>query len=136
MNYSKTSRIYLFISGLILTGIGGLTSFSPILIKAKVGIDVAGNINSLNDIRSFGMLLLATASLFFLGSFKSSLRKSAIISSFLLFLSLGLGRILSIALDGMPSIEMIKGTGLEIFLGVVGLIILILSNNKRNTTNE
>jgi hypothetical protein len=132
MNYSKTSKIYLFISGLILTAIGGLTTFIPAMIKAKVGIEIAGNPSALNDVRSIGVLLLATALLSFLGSFKISLRKPAIISSFLLFLSLGLGRILSMALDGMPSSEMVKGTGLEITLGVAGLIIFILSNNKKN----
>ena len=136
MSNSKTSKIYLFISGLVLSAIGGLTTFTPTMIKAKVGIDLADNANALNDVRSIGMLLLATALLSFLGSFKNSLRKPAIISSFLLFLSLGLGRILSIALDGMPSSEMIKGTGLEMILGVVGLIIFMLSNNKSNTTNE
>lgn len=132
MNTSKILKIYLFISGLILTPIGGLTTFNPVNIKANEGIEITGNASALNDVRSFGMLLLATALLLFLGSFKSLLRKSAAISSVLLFLSLGLGRLLSIFLDGMPSDGMVKATGLEIVLGLVGLI-LFISNNKKQS---
>ena len=74
MNNSKILKGYLFVSGLILTVIGGLTTFNPITIKANEGIEIAGNASALNDVRSFGMLLLATALLSFLGSFKSSFR--------------------------------------------------------------
>ncbi|WP_412986036.1 DUF4345 domain-containing protein [Pontimicrobium sp. IMCC45349] len=132
MNTSKILKIYLFISGLILTAIGSLTIFNPINIKANEGIEIAENASALNDVRSFGMLLLATALLSFLGSFKSPFRKSAAISTFLLFLSLGLGRLLSIFLDGMPSDGMVKATGLEIILGMLGLI-LFISNSKKQS---
>jgi hypothetical protein len=132
MNTSKILKIYLFISGLILTVIGTLTTFNPVNIKANEGIEIAGNSSALNDVRSFGMLLLATALLLFLGSFKSSLRKSASILSFLLFLSLGIGRSLSTILDGAPSDGMIKATGLELILGITGLF-LFISNSKKQT---
>ena len=132
MNNSKILKGYLFVSGLILTVIGGLTTFNPITIKANEGIEIAGNASALNDVRSFGMLLLATALLSFLGSFKSSFRKPATISTFLLFLSLGLGRSLSILLDGMPSDGMVKATGLEIILGLIGLTLFITNTKKQS----
>ena len=132
MNNSKILKGYLFVSGLILTVIGSLTTFNPITIKANEGIEIAGNASALNDVRSFGMLLLATALLSFLGSFKSSFRKPATISTFLLFLSLGLGRSLSILLDGMPSDGMVKATGLEIILGLIGLTLFITNTKKQS----
>ncbi|CAL2085848.1 DUF4345 domain-containing protein [Tenacibaculum sp. 190524A02b] len=132
MSNSRILKIYLFISGLILTAVGILTTFNPITIKANEGIEIAGNASALNDVRSFGMLLLVTALLLFLGSFKSSLRKSATIFSSLLFLSLGAGRILSIILDGMPSSGMVKATGLEVILGLVGLVLFIINNKQQS----
>lgn len=132
MIYSKVLKVYLFISGLILTLIGSLTTFNPAPIKANEGIDIAGNASALNDVRAFGMLLLATALFSFLGSFKSSLRKAAAISSFMLFLSLGLGRLLSIFLDGMPSDGLIKATGLEFIIGAVGLILFVINDKKQS----
>ncbi|MEM9078747.1 MAG: DUF4345 family protein [Bacteroidota bacterium] len=131
MNYSKILKVYLFISGLLLTAIGGLTSFNPVEIKANEGIQLAGNASALNDVRSFGMLLLASALLFFLGSFKSTLRKTASISAFLIFLSLGLGRLLSIVSDGMPSDGIVKATGLEFILGAIGLVLFIINQKKQ-----
>lgn len=132
MNTTKILKIYLIVSGLILTAIGSLTSFNLINIKANEGINIAGNPSALNDVRSFGVLLLATAILLFLGSFKRSLTKSANIAAFLLFLALGLGRLLSIFLDGMPSEGMVKATGLEIILGLVGLVLFKLYNKQQS----
>ena len=131
MNNSKILKIYLLVSGFILTAIGGLTTFNPVTIKANEGIQIAENASALSDVRSFGMLLVATALFSFSGSIKSSLRKPATISSFLLFLSLGLGRLLSMLFDGMPSDGMVKATGLEIILGLAGLILLITNNQSK-----
>ena len=131
MNNSKILKIYLFVSGFILTAIGGLTAFNPVTIKANEGIQIAENASALSDVRSFGMLLVAMALFSFSGSIKSSLRKPATISSFLLFLSLGIGRLLSMLLDGMPSDGMVKATGLEIILGLAGLILLITNNQSK-----
>jgi len=61
MKNSKILKTYLIVSGLLLTVIGGLTTFNPINVKANEGIEIAGNASALNDVRSFGMLLLATA---------------------------------------------------------------------------
>ncbi len=132
MNSLKILKIYLFIAGLILTAIGSLTTFNPIAIKANEGIDIAGNSSALNDVRSFGVLLLAFAFFSFLGSFKNALRKSAAITIPLLFLSLGIGRLLSILLDGMPSDGMVKATGLEIILGILGLVLFSLNSKKQS----
>ena len=131
MNNSKILKIYLFVSGFILTAIGGLTAFNPVTIKANEGIQIAENASALSDVRSFGMLLVAMALFSFSGSIKSSLRKPATISSFLLFLSLGIGRLLSMLLDGMPSNGMVKATGLEIILGLAGLILLMTNNQSK-----
>lgn len=132
MNSSKILKIYLFVSGLILLVIGSLTTFNPITIKANEGIEIAGNASALNDVRSFGVLLLAMAALAIIGSLKQPLRKSASVSTFLLFLSLGIGRLLSIMLDGMPSDGMVKATGLEIILGLVGLILVVVNTKKQS----
>lgn len=132
MKDSRILKIYLAISGLLLTVIGTLTAFNPIQIKADEGIHIANNASALNDVRSFGMLLLATAVFLIIGAFRDSLRKSAAVSSLILFLSLAAGRTLSLLLDGMPSDGMVKATGLEAILGLAGLIIFLSS--KKNQT--
>ena len=132
MKNSILLKIYLFVSGALLTVIGGLTTFKTVNIKADEGIEIAGNASALNDVRSFGMLLLATAIILFIGGVKSSLRKSATISAVLLFLSLAIGRLLSILMDGMPSDGIVKATGLEFILGTVGLILFLVYREKQS----
>ncbi len=132
MNRSKILNIYLIISGLVLTAVGGLTTFNPINIKANEGIDIAGNPSGLNDVRAFGMLLLALAIVLFLGIFKGGLKKTANVVAFLLFLSLGIGRVISMLIDGMPSDGMMKATGLEFILGIIGLILFTRNHNQNS----
>jgi hypothetical protein len=132
MIHQKFLKVYLFIVGLMMTIIGGLTSFNPVEIKLQEGIELAGNPSALNDVRSFGMLLLASALLFFLGSFKSSIRKTSTILAILLFLSLGLGRLFSIIVDGMPTDGIVKAAIIEFVLGILGLILYSI-NLKRQS---
>ncbi|WP_281612749.1 DUF4345 domain-containing protein [Flammeovirga sp. SubArs3] len=135
MKNSKTLKVYLLLSGILLSIIGALTSFNPIEIKANEGIILAGNPSALNDVRSFGMLLIATALFSSIGVFKESIRKPAIISVFTLFLSLGLGRVLSIALDGFPSDGILKATVLELVLGIIGVTLFSVYKNKSTSTH-
>lgn len=131
MKNSKVLKIYLIVSGLLLAVIGGLTAFNPINIKANEGIEIAGNASALNDVRSFGMLLLVTAIFLIAGVLKSSLRKSATISAIILFLSLAVGRVFSMLIDGMPSDGIVKATGLEFILGIVGAILFFIYQERK-----
>lgn len=130
MNSLKILKVYLVISGLILTAIGALTTFNPIEIKANEGIQLAGNPSALNDVRSFGTLLLAVAIFSLLGAFKISLRKPASIFIPLLFTSIGIGRTISILLDGMPSEGIVKATIIEFVLGFLGIVLYFINKNK------
>ena len=130
MKNSKVLKGYLFLSGIILTVIGSLTTFNPIPIKAEEGIDIAGNASALNDVRSFGMLLLGTALLLITGALKSSVRKSATLSAVILFLSLGIGRVFSMLIDGIPSEGIIKATGIEFVFGIIGLILFFIHRER------
>ncbi|MEO0405655.1 MAG: DUF4345 domain-containing protein, partial [Bacteroidota bacterium] len=132
MNYRKISKVYLVVSGILLTGIGTLTTFNPINVKANEGIELAGNPSALNDVRSFGFLLLVFAVLFIISGLKSAMLHFGSIASTSLFLSLGFGRVLSILLDGMPSEGMLGATMVELVLGSVGLFLLL--QNKKNQT--
>ena len=120
MKKSKALKVFLIISGLLLTLIGGATLFMPEAIKEASGVDLNGNISVLNDIRASAALILSLAVLVLSGAFVSKLTYTSSLISVLLFLSLGVGRIISIIADGMPVDGMVKATGLEIVLGLVG----------------
>lgn len=130
MTNSNVLKAYLFISGLLLTFIGGSTLIMPVQMKASAGIDLGGNISIINDVRAFAALILTFAVLAILGAFIKRLTYTSTLVSFLLFTALGLGRLLSIFLDGSPVDGLIKATGLELILGLLGLILFSIYKKK------
>lgn len=125
MKSSKALKIYLILSGLLLTFIGGATLVNPVEMKGSAGIEIAGNISVINDVRAFSALLLALAITVIFGAFKSYMRHTSTLLATLVFLSLGIGRLVSILLDGMPVDGLVKATGLELILGVIGILLLV-----------
>jgi len=123
MKESKVVKAYLIISGLLLSLIGGATLTMPVEMKSTAGIDIANNISLTNDVRAVSTLFLAIAVMTLAGAFVKRLTFTSVLGSTVLFTSLGLGRVLSILLDGMPSDGLIKATGLEMVLGLAGIII-------------
>jgi len=119
MQNSKGLKVFLVISGLLLTFIGAATLFVPVEIKAASGIDISGNVSVLNDIRASAALILSIAILILLGAFLKKLTYVSSLVALLTFLSLGIGRLISITADGMPVEGMVKATGLEFFLGII-----------------
>ena len=69
MRNSKVLKTFLVVSGLLLTFIGSATLFMPVEMKGGSGIDIAGNISVINDVRASSALFLAIAVLTILGAF-------------------------------------------------------------------
>ncbi|WP_109832271.1 DUF4345 domain-containing protein [Reichenbachiella versicolor] len=127
MQKSKALKTYLIVSGILLTVIGGATLAIPVDMKASAGIDIAGNISVINDVRGTGALILGIALITIIGAFNQKLTYTSSIISALLFVSIGIGRLTSIALDGMPVDGLLKATGLELVLGLIGVILFTRS---------
>jgi len=125
MKNSKVLKTILFISGLILTGIGGAVLFMPVAFFATNGINIENNINLLSEIRSPGGALFASGILIMLGAFMAKLTFTSSVISILMYLSYGISRILSIAIDGMPTEGLVKATAVEIIIGLVSVFAIL-----------
>ena len=130
MENSKILKGFLLISGALLSFIGFSLLFMPVSFKAGGGVDVAGDINTLNDIRASGGLFLATGLLSILGSFIKKISYTAALISPIVFLSVAGGRLLSIMIDGMPVEGLFKATIVELVIGVVGVFMFMKYQNK------
>lgn len=73
-------------------------------------------------------LYLGFSTLWLLGVCKVKFLQTALITNVVFMLGLGLGRVISLFLDGIPTAGYIFGTFAELFLGVYGLWVL---NKKR-----
>ncbi|MEL6560667.1 MAG: DUF4345 domain-containing protein [Bacteroidota bacterium] len=130
MKNTKLLKGYLILTGLLLIFIGGSTLMFPVQMKSGAGIDIAENISVINDVRATSAVLLFFAMLSFLGAFIEKLSFTSNLVIVLLFLSIGLGRVISIVIDGMPVDGLVKATFLELILGLAGAIIFKVSQKK------
>ena len=82
------------------------------------------NINGSHIFRAVMGLYLALLSFWIVGAFRVQLRQAALYSLVVFMLGLALGRVLSLVVDGIPSLLLIGYLGLELIFGILGLILL------------
>lgn len=125
MKKSKALRAVLFVAGLIAAGVGVAILLMAQQFHATIGIELRGNASLLSEVRAGGGALLASGILILLGVFVVRMRFTALLLSTLLYLSYGLSRLLSMAVDGMPAGILVQVTLLEIAIGLVCLLALV-----------
>ena len=125
MKNSKVVKTILVISGLIATAIGAATLFAPEAFLGTSGIDLGGQVSLFSQIRAPGAAMLGSGLIMLLGVFVSQLTFTSTVISTLVFLGYGVGRIVSMATDGMPVQDMVAATGLEIIIGLAGIFALL-----------
>lgn len=117
-------RLYLITAGIIATGLGGMILFAPVAFYAGYGIEPAGQVNLLNELRSHGLAVLAAGFFATAAAFVGRLTLAAMIVTSALYLSYGLSRLVAILLDGMPSSSLLAAGAVELVLGLAGLGLL------------
>ncbi len=97
----------------------------PVAMAAINGIELGGNVSLLNETRAPGGAILASGILVMLGAFVAKLTFTSALVSTLVYLSYGLSRILSMAIDGMPAEGLVQVAVLEIVTGLVCVFALV-----------
>ncbi len=131
MKNSKVFKTILIISGLIASVIGAAILFAPVAFYATYGIELGGNFSLLNEIRAPGGVLLASGTLIISGAFVDKLAFTAAVVSSLLYLSYGLSRVMSIAIDGIPAEGLVQAAVLEIVIGLACVFVLVKYREKQ-----
>ena len=130
MKNSKVLKGYLFLSGLMLTGLGVMILFNPVEFKMSGGVDIGTDVNVVNDVRAGGALLLGSGLTILLGIFISALTFTSNVIAILVFLSYGIGRAISIVSDGMPVDSLFKATIAEFVIAGLGIFMLMKYRNS------
>ena len=118
------TRFYLLFSaaGLFVIALGYGIDPAAILPMA-LNVTVEG-IDLTHIFRAVMGLYLAMIVLWILGAFRASLTKAAVIAEVTFMFGLAAGRVLSIIIDGMPSVLLVIYAVLEIVMGLWGVLIL------------
>ena len=116
---SFADRIHLIISIAVVIPAAIIYGFFPESV-----LEITPNtIDESNFHKAIMGLYLGFSIIWLLGILKEGYLKIALISNIIFMLGLGFGRVLSIFLDGMPSIVYSLGTIGELALGIYGLYV-------------
>ena len=132
MKNSKVLKVILFISGLVAISVGGAILIMPESFYAASGISLNGNVSLLNEIRASGGMIFVVGVIIMAGVYVAKLTYAATIISILLYLTYGLSRLMSMAIDGIPAEALIQAVILEIIIGLLCVFAFMKYNLKDN----
>ena len=129
---NTTTVIYLLIAGLLLLTIGSAILLVPHAFHGSNGIILGDNPNLLSEIRAPGGLLAASGIMILASAIRVRLRASAVQLTTLVYGSFGLARLVSMALDGMPSNSIVGATVLELVVASIGSALLLQARARKD----
>ncbi|MEO0425074.1 MAG: DUF4345 domain-containing protein [Pseudomonadota bacterium] len=103
MTLTKLQTTILAIAGFTALLIGTLIALAPHAFYAGNGIDLAGKVDLLSELRAPGLNLAVLGGVMLAGLVRPRWRTVAIATSLIVFIAFPLGRLLSVIVDGWPS---------------------------------
>ncbi len=118
--------VILSLSGLMLFFVGAMRLRNPIKTYLKnSGIELDNDVNLLNEMRGVSSVMLFGGVIVLLGTIIPALTVSSLILASLIFLGFGIGRSISVRLDGKPNKLIIQGLIFEVVLGAANVSCLV-----------
>lgn len=121
MKESRGLKIILIVLGLTLVSFGGWRLLDPIDFYTFSGLELAAEPGLLSEVRGAGAIIMVSGLLVGLGALRHAWSRTSVVLAAVVFFSLGLARLLGIALDGYPGAEVISGMAIELLFGGLAL---------------
>ncbi len=121
----------LLASGLIAAGIAAMILLAPNAFYGSYGIDLGANVSLANELKAPAGALLLAGLLMMAGVFKSDFIIPSLATAAAVYLSYGLSRVLSMAIDGVPHSGLVSAAAIEVAIGAISLVDLL---RHRKTT--
>lgn len=121
MKPTTFESIALGISGLTALTIGTFILFAPHAFYASYGITLGRDANLLSELRAPGAGLAGFGLLMLLGIWRQAILPVAIAVSLTVFIAFPVGRLIGIAVDGLPSSSVIGALVVELVIAALCL---------------
>lgn len=113
------TRGLLLTCGLLATGIAVTILFAPDAFYSGYGIDIGSDASLASELKAPAGLLLIAGLIMLAGVFRVEFAVPSLAMATMIYLSYGLSRLLSMAIDGVPHGGLVSAAVLEIALGAV-----------------
>lgn len=131
MLMSKFQKIVLGLSGFTAFAVGVFITLAPHAFYGSYGFAL-DDPNLLSELRGPGANLAGLGAVVMLGLFIKSLSKISVAIALIIFVAFPVGRVISIAADGLPSGNVLAALAIEVVIGVL----LWVAFGKRNESES
>ena len=131
MQLTRFQKITLGIGGVTALAIGTMITLAPHAFYASYGITLGQDPNLLNELRAPGAGLAVFGALMLAGVVRAAMAPIALAVALTVYVAFPVGRIVGIAMDGMPSSSVIGALVFEIIIAG-----LLLAAFKLRTTGS
>ena len=121
MKESRRFNVILLVLALVLVVFGGWRLVDPIGFYTFSGLELPDVAGLLSEVRGAGGIIMVSGLVVGLGAFRHAWSRTSVVLAAVVFLSLGLARLLGIALDGSPGDGVIQGMAVELVFGGLAL---------------
>lgn len=122
MSLTLFEKVALGVSGLTAVGIGGFIMAAPQAFYASYGITLGNDPSLLSELRAPAAGLLALGALMLSGIWRSAMAQLAVAATLIVFLAFPTGRLIGLAVDGVPSGGIIGALVLEVAIAVLCIV--------------
>ncbi|MVO15072.1 DUF4345 domain-containing protein [Parasedimentitalea huanghaiensis] len=119
MKNTMGEKWVLAVAGGIALGIGLLVGFSPVAFYASSEIELGHSASLLSEIRAPAMVLIVFGLAMLAAVGVPKIRAAVLVAAAMLYLSYGIGRLISMAMDGMPHSNLLVAMALEVGVGLL-----------------
>lgn len=112
----------LIVLALTLVIFGGWRLVDPLGFYAFSGLELLDEPGLLSEVRAAGAVIMISGLVVGLGALRPAWSRTAVPLATVVFLALGLGRLLGILLDGSPGAEALQGMVIELVFGFLALV--------------
>lgn len=124
------TRGLLLASGLLATTIATMILLAPGAFYGGYGIDIGADASLASELKAPAGALLLAGVLMTAGTFRSAFIVPSLATAAAVYLSYGLSRILSMAIDGIPHSGLVSAATIELAIGGVCLLDLLRHRKK------
>ena len=121
MKESMAFKVILIILALTLVVFGGWRLVNPVGFLTFSGLELSYEAGFLSELRGAGGIIMVSGLVVGLGAFLQAWSRTSVLLAVMVFLPLGLGRLVGLILDGSPGAGVIQGMAIELVFGVLAL---------------
>jgi hypothetical protein len=119
---SRGFQVILIVLALTMVVFGGWRLIDPTGFYTFSGLELSNDAGLLSEVRGAGGIIMVSGLVVSLGAFRHAWSRTSVVLAAVVFLSLGLARLLGIAVDGSPGADIIRGMALELVFGGLALV--------------